>query len=170
MVDALADRVTIRRLPPLDRHILRCRDANIDAASAILGLALPRAACGSASQGDSSALWLGPDEWLILGQGEAGERLRAAGAPLAAIGAAFVDVGHRQKAIVIAGTDVESCLASGCPLDLAPAAFPVGACTRTLFHKAEIIVWRTGPSDFHIAVWRSFMPYVEALLIGECES
>jgi sarcosine oxidase, subunit gamma len=31
---------------------------------------------------------------------------------------------------------------------------------RTIFEKAEIILWRTGEQSFHIEVWRSFAPYV----------
>jgi sarcosine oxidase subunit gamma len=33
-------------------------------------------------------------------------------------------------------------------------------CTRTLFGKAEIVLWRTAPDAFHIEVWRSFARYV----------
>jgi len=33
-------------------------------------------------------------------------------------------------------------------------------CTRTLFGKAEIVLWRTTPDTFRIEVWRSFAPYV----------
>jgi sarcosine oxidase subunit gamma len=39
-------------------------------------------------------------------------------------------------------------------------AFPIGMCTRTLFGKAEIVLWRTGEAQFHIEVWRSFAGYV----------
>jgi sarcosine oxidase subunit gamma len=60
--------------------------------------------------------------------------------------------------------DVEAWLASGCPLDLTMRAFPVGACARTLYHKAEIVLWRTEGDAFQLEVWRSFAPYVEALL------
>lgn len=164
MDELVVDRPAIQRPLLPARRILRCRETHMDAVSEILGLALPRAAYGSASRNGLHALWLGPDEWLILGEATGGERLASACDPLAAIGAAFVDVGHRQQAIAITGSEVESWLASGCPLDLALAAFPIGACTRTVFHKSEIILWRTGAESFHIEVWRSFAPYVEMLL------
>ena len=171
MVDAPTERLQIRRLPAMARHILRCRDVRIAAASDILGIALPRTACRSASQGDLHALWLGPDEWLILGRDDVAGRLAAGAEPLAAIGAGFVDVGHRQQAIAVTGAAVETWLASGCPLDLALPAFPIGACTRSLFHKAEIVLWRTAAAAFHLEVWRSFADYVETLLIdGEADA
>jgi sarcosine oxidase subunit gamma len=37
-------------------------------------------------------------------------------------------------------------------------------CTRTLFEKSEMVLWRTAPDSFHIEVWRSFAPYVTGLL------
>ena len=49
-------------------------------------------------------------------------------------------------------------------LDLHPVAFPVGMCTRTVFGKAEIVLWRTEAEAYHIEVARSFAPYVWACL------
>ena len=43
-------------------------------------------------------------------------------------------------------------------------AFPVGFATRTLFDKAEIVLWRRAEATFHIEVWRSFAPYLAASL------
>lgn len=149
----------------LSRRILRCREGAIEKASAVLGLSLPRTACRSASGDGLHALWSGPDEWLVLATGPAAETMPRASKRLSDLGGSFVDVSHRQVAITLDGPEAEIWLASGCPLDLAIGAFPAGACTRTLFHKAEIIVWRTGPENFHLEVWRSFAPYVEALLL-----
>ena len=36
-------------------------------------------------------------------------------------------------------------------------------CTRTVFGKAEIVLWRIAPEVFHLDVARSFVPYVWAL-------
>ena len=44
------------------------------------------------------------------------------------------------------------------------AAFPVGMATRTLYDKAEIVLWRRGETTFHVEVWRSFAPHVAASL------
>ena len=49
-------------------------------------------------------------------------------------------------------------------MDLAASAFPVGRCTRTLFGKATVMLWRTGDDAFRLEVARSFAPYVAALL------
>jgi sarcosine oxidase subunit gamma len=47
---------------------------------------------------------------------------------------------------------------------LDPAAFPVGMCTRTVFAKAEIVLWRTSVDIFRLEVWRSFTDYVARYL------
>ena len=49
-------------------------------------------------------------------------------------------------------------------LDLDPAAFPVGMCTRTVLAKAEIVLWRRADDSFHLEVWRSFAAYVSGVL------
>jgi len=50
-------------------------------------------------------------------------------------------------------------------LDLRLSAFPKDMCARTLLGKADVVLWRTGPQQFHIEVWRSFAPYVHAFLM-----
>jgi sarcosine oxidase subunit gamma len=37
-------------------------------------------------------------------------------------------------------------------------------CTRTVFSKADIVLWRTQLDEFHVEVWRSFAGYVTGLL------
>jgi len=48
------------------------------------------------------------------------------------------------------------------PLDV--VAFPVDACTRTVFAKVEIVLWRTGLDAFRVEVARSYCRYVVDLL------
>ena len=150
----------MRDAPPISRHILRARPAGQVAASEALGFPLPVVACRSAGAGDGSALWLGPDEWLLLG-------VQAAplDAALAGIPHSLVDIGHRQIGLLLDGAHAADILHAGCPLDLDLSAFPPGMCTRTIFAKAEIVLWRTGPQSWRIEVWRSFAAYVRGLLV-----
>ncbi len=55
-------------------------------------------------------------------------------------------------------------LSAGCPLDLRVSAFPVGMATRTIFDKAEIVLWRREERAFRVEVWRSFAAYLVAAL------
>ena len=148
---------------PVTRHVLRGREAALTAASGALGFVLPQTPCRSASLGDRHALWLGPDEWLILSAPD--DRLAAdLEAAMGAHPHSLVEVTHRQVGLVLDSPKVEDVLSSGCPLDVALRSFPVGMCTRTIFEKAEIVLWRTEAHRFHIEVWRSFAPYLIAHL------
>ena len=129
------------------------------------GAALPTKACTFESSGTATAIWLGPDEWLLCA--EAADPQGLSETIASALGDApnsLVDVTERSLTFVLTGDEAERVLSAGCPLDLAEASFPVGSGTRTVFGKSEIVLWRTGPQAFHIDVWRSFAPYVFGLL------
>jgi sarcosine oxidase, subunit gamma len=153
--------VTMAPLPPSARFILRARPAAMEAASGPLGMRLPVVPCRSATAGSISALWLGPDEWLLLmPEADAAAVNTALAAALGGLPYSLVDVSQRQSALTLSGAQATTVLNAGCPLDLDPDAFPLGMCTRTLLGKAEIVLWRTGAQSFHIEAWRSFLPYV----------
>lgn len=152
-------------LPAATRFSLRgAADARAAAARAF-GVELPTTACRAASSGGRAALWLGPDEHLLIAPETEAEAVAAAlGAALAGVAHALVEISHRQVAFAVKGPHAAWLLASGCPLDLDPAEFPVGMCTRTVFAKAEIVLWRNAADTFRIEVWRSFADYVVAVL------
>lgn len=146
------------------RAVLRCREAQVAQASKRLGVELPRDACRSVKSGELSALWLGPDEWLLMQPLAGGDWAGQLAARLGDTLCSLADVSHRQVALGVFGDRAKDILASGCALDLSLTAFPLGACTRTMFAKAEVVLWRTGVESFHLEVWRSFARYAEALL------
>ncbi len=67
------------------------------------------------------------------------------------------DVSHRNTAIIVSGPGAEATLAGGCPQDLSLQAFPVGARSRTLFGKVEVVLLRLDDDTFRVEVWRSFL-------------
>ncbi len=158
-----AANVTLKAAGPAARLSLRAPDASIAALSRALGVRLPQAPKSSAASKDGGrmALWLGPDEWLVIGP--EGTGLLADAGKADALHSA-VDVSHRNVAILVEGAGAQTCLCAGCPLDLADSAFAVGAATRTVLGKAEIVLMRSGERSFRVEVWRSFADYVCDLL------
>ena len=150
---------------PTNRFILRGDAQVVAAAGSALGWSLPVDACRATVGAAGAALWLGPEETLLLlspqSERSCQEMLEQA---LSGLPNSLVDISHRQSTLELSGPDAEAMLAVGCPLDLHPSAFPVGMCTRTVFAKCEIVLWRKGPDLFHIEVWRSFRAYVVGLL------
>lgn len=128
--------------PPAQRLIVRG-----DASG--LGLAVPDAGRATVS-GERALLWLGPDEFLLIAP-EGTESPRLSGT---------VDISHRDVGIGVTGSRAPWVINAFCALDLHHCAFPIGMCTRTVFGKAEIMLWRTAADTFRIEVARSFAPYV----------
>ena len=160
-----------RTLDPHSCWSLRVDLAAAAAPLAATGLPLAATACRAATLGDWSALWLGPDEQLLVGPDSAHGQLAArTSAALAGIAHSLVDVSHRQAAVELTGPGATQLLAMACPLDLDLAQMPVGFCSRTVYAKAEIVLWRQEAQRFQLQCWRSFLPYVTGLLaIGSRE-
>jgi sarcosine oxidase subunit gamma len=147
-------------LPPAHRISLRAPEASVATLSEALGLVLPQKPKTSASKDSRTALWLGPDEWLVID--EKSDPLEAC-AGVEALHSA-VGISHRNVAISVAGPGAANTINAGCPQDLSLAAFPVGACSRTILGKVEIVLLRTGDDAFRVECWRSFSDYVFTFL------
>ncbi len=178
---ALTAHPWLRPLAPLRRWVLHGERAARDRASPVWGMGFSEVACRAVRQGPRATLWLGPEEHLLLDFSEATNVFAGlsapstVGAPLEGLEAAIesalagtrhalVDVSHRQIALEVSGPHAETLLAGACPLDLEVRRFPVGMCTRTVLAKADVTLWRTEESRFHLEVWRSFSGYVTSLL------
>jgi sarcosine oxidase subunit gamma len=144
-------------LPSAERISLRAPAASVAALSKALGLTLPGKPKTSALKSGRTALWLGPDEWLVID--ETGKPPAADCAKVKALHSA-VDISHRNVAFAVTGPGAEATLNAGCPQDLSLAVFPVGAASRTILGKTEIVLLRTGPETFRVECWRSFSDYV----------
>ncbi len=113
-----------------------------------LGSALPLEPGTSARSGDFRVLWLGPDEWLVVGpDGSASEleaRLRtAAGEEPASV----VDVSAQRTTLLVAGPRARDLLAHGCSLDLHPRVFGEGRCAQTMLARAQVVLLSLADTD-----------------------
>lgn len=150
---------------PRTRFSLRVDLAAAAARAAPAGLPISTVPCRAFSAGDWSALWLGPAEQLLIGPEDAGAAMKTlVEKTLQGLEFSLVDISHRQGFVEVHGLHAAEMICTGCPLDLEIRQFPVGACTRTVFSKAEIVLWRRATDNFHVEVWRSFTPYLAGLL------
>ncbi len=127
-----------------------------------LGFALPAAPntvfCGE----EVLALWLGPDEWLIItpqdGQGAVEDALNAA---LEGAVASVTDVTGGQTVINISGRNARDALDKGCTLDLHPRAFGERQCAQTLVAGVGVTLrWVDDTPSFDLVVRRSFAEHL----------
>jgi sarcosine oxidase subunit gamma len=153
--------VKLATLPPAHRISLRAPASSVAALSKALGLTLPGKPKTSASKAGRTALWLGPDEWLVIDEGAQDPLEDFAGVEVLH---SAVGVSQRNVAISVTGPGAANTINAGCPQDLSLAAFPVGAGSRTVLGKVEIVLLRTGENAFRVECWRSFSDYVFTFL------
>jgi sarcosine oxidase, subunit gamma len=133
----------------------------VRALESVTDLRLPLEPCTSASGLLASIVWLGPDQWLVWSDTQAGEGLaQSLRVALRGMASAVVDVSDARIVYAVGGSNARAVLAKGCSLDLHARAFPVGRCAQTLLAKVPILVQRVGTEPmFEIHVARSFRDY-----------
>ncbi len=128
---------------------------------------LPQAPNTSTETPPLSALWLAPDEWmLVCAGGSEPDVIASLEAALADFHASVVDVTDARTVFRLSGAGARDLLAKGCALDLHPRAFGLGDVAQTMLAKAAVILHQTtddadaaGPV-FDIYVPRSFADYL----------
>lgn len=146
------------------RISLRAKEDAVPALSRALGLSLPVKPKSTTSKGARSALWIGPDEWLVI---DSPDSSIAADLAKTKVLHSAVDISHRNVGILVSGKGADAVVNGGCPQDLSLEAFPVGAASRTVLGKIEIVLWRLAENEFRVECWRSFSAYAYTFL-QEC--
>jgi sarcosine oxidase subunit gamma len=132
------------------------------AAELVIGPPLPLRPSTVTAGNGRWVLWLGPDEWLVVGaDGDSIEApLRAA---LAGSTASVVDVSAARTCFEVAGSNAREVLASGCSIDLHPRVFGPGRCVQTLLARVPVILHQLDDDPrFRIMVRPSFAEWLAA--------
>ncbi len=133
-----------------------------------LGLALPVQACTTVANQRLRLVWVGPDDWFLIGpQGEQAALVTALRQALGEQHAAVTDVSSGYFVVSLAGPSARELLAQGCPMDFHPSAFHMDQAASTHFHKVGITLWRTGDAaNFELLVRRSFIDHFWQLAVA----
>ena len=171
MAQASSRAVALRELRFLAQVDLRAdpTDARTaDRIAAALGSPLPtRPNTTGAGGGPWSSLWLGPDEWLIVGpEGDELAIELALRAALKGAHGSVVDVSANRMTLELRGPRAREVLAKGCALDLHPTRFGAGACAQTALARAQIVLRQVADEPLYwILVRCSFAAYLVEWLI-----
>jgi sarcosine oxidase, subunit gamma len=155
---ATIDAVEVPFLTQID---VRCGEAD----AARLGFPIePNTVTGDMTRG---ALWLGPDEWLVVAApGDPGVLVCGLEALLVNEHHAVVDVSANRAVIEVHGPARLALLASACSLDLDPAGGWVpGVCAQTLLARAQVILQEL-PDATRLFIRPSFADYVVDRLVA----
>ena len=167
---ATGGELSIRELPFLSQINVRADPKDVRVMQQLesaLGLALPRVPNAVASRGDRRVLWLGPDEWLVVGpEGEQEALVIAVRNGLNGAFGSIVDVSANRTLLEIRGPKARELLAHGVPIDLDTRSFGPGRCAQTLMAKAQVTVERRNEEQaFHLHVRSSFASYLADWLL-----
>jgi sarcosine oxidase, subunit gamma len=145
--------------------ILRADALAAVAAADPLGFAPPDEPNQARGDNGVTALWLGPDEWLLATPPGAQEELaRRLADTLAGRHAALVDISDARTVVRVEGPRARDLLAKACPLDLHPRVFGLDAVAQSLVGKAGVILHRVGEDVFDLYVLRSFALHLWQML------
>jgi len=162
--------LSIRELPFVSQANLRADPTDQDLMQRLasaLGFALPVTPNTVFAHGDHRAIWLGPDEWLVVGpdgQQEAIEQTLRNG--LDGAFGSIVDVSANRTVIEIRGAKARKLLAHSVSIDLDARSLSPDHCAQTLLAKAQVIIERRGDEPtFHVHVRSSFAIYTADWLL-----
>ncbi|MFF4116693.1 sarcosine oxidase subunit gamma [Streptomyces sp. NPDC001714] len=141
-----------------------------DAVGLALGVQLPPEPDTVVHAGEVTAVWLGPDEWLVVGrpgtERDLESRIRtAAGEEPGAV--AVTDVSAQRTTLLVGGPRARDLLAHGCSLDLHPRAFGPGRCAQTTLARTQVVLVARDETraGFWVLVRSSFAGYLADWLL-----
>lgn len=158
--------VTLERLPV--RTVLNVRGdpadtGFLDAVAEVTGVTLPTDANTWTETNGRRAIWLGPDEWLVVAPDTPADALEAAirharrDDPWLSV----TDVSHNATVFTLGGPAARMVLAKATPIDLHPRTFVANACAQTVLARTRALILLAGPEPPVFEVWvrNSFAQY-----------
>jgi sarcosine oxidase subunit gamma len=168
---SLAGTVEISEVPFLTMVGLRA-DAGSDAATRLAGVTggLPDGSGSVVTNGDTSVLWLGPSEFLVVAPTEAHESLGGDLIPalrdaLGGDAGQVVDLSANRTTFELTGPRARAVLEKGNSLDLHPRVFKAGTASSTEIANIPAILWKTGDESFRIFPRASFAEFLGRWLL-----
>lgn len=133
-------------------------DVRVDAAATSIGLA--RETNTWIVDGDRELLWLGPDDWLIVGPaGTERMIIEEVERALDGVHHSVVDVSSARAVLELSSEDRREMLSRGCALDLHPRSWRYGMCAQTLLARVPVILQQRGGAT-RVFVRPSFSGYL----------
>ena len=119
------------------------------------------------TSGDRAALWLSPDEWLIIvpfaTRAQTIDELKRA---LAGKHVSITDVSANRTILELSGSKAREVLAKGCGLDLHPRTFKAVQCAQTVVALSHAVIWQVDETPtYRVRVRPSFAAYLTDFFI-----
>ena len=152
--------LTIRPCDAERRPLVRIRVPLAEAARAAAALRLPTEPMRW-SGSDPAALWVSPDQWLLVGERRSsGGIIWACRTQLGDILHAATDSSDALTYFVLEGSGARMLLAMGSGVDFDPSIVGPAHCVRTRIAKLAVVVRAMGEDSFEMFVDRSESRYL----------
>ena len=127
----------------------------------ITGCTFPPAANKFTTAGERHAVWLGPDEFMIICEAGKDEELASAiHTSFGSLNAAVTNITDALAAFYLKGAAVRQVLAKGCALDLHHSSFTSDDAAQTLLSHAAVTVMALADDEFIVICRTSFASYL----------
>ena len=146
------------------------RDSDAGQRIAAVTGGLPAACGGVAGSGETSVLWLGPEEFLVVAPREAheslgGDLLQALREALGDGAGQVVDLSANRTTFELTGPRSRAVLEKGCSLDLHPRVLKAGTALSTEIGNIPVVLWKTGEESFRLFPRASFADFLGRWLL-----
>ena len=136
------------------------------AAKEVLGFDLPKQPRTSSAFGDVKALWLSPDQWLILcARDKAPALVMELSNATAKTHALAVDVSDMRSIIRLEGERAREVMMKGCSLDFTDEDFAAGFVRRVRFAEIAALFNIVEENSIDLYVFRSYANYAWDFLL-----
>jgi sarcosine oxidase subunit gamma len=136
----------------------------------LAGVPLPLSPNRVATTGPLRALWLAPDEWLVVAEEGAPDLAGRLERAVRERRVAVTDMSSSRAIIEITGGAARDLLAAGCGLDLHPRVFGPSHCVQTLLAGVPVILDQLDETPrYRILVGRSYARWLGDWLIDAAE-
>lgn len=120
------------------------------------------------NDGDPESLWLGPDQWLMVGRSiDAQELLARCEQALDSVLHVASDATDALSAFRLTGLAASTLLAMGSGVDFGPGAFDERSCVRTRWMRVPAVIRRRATHEYELFVETVLSTYLEQWL-GHC--
>jgi len=133
--------------------------------AAVLGAPLPTSCGDVTGAGAHRALWLGPDEWLVVTSTDAVALADQLTTALGEDPGLALDLSANRTVLELSGPKARDVLEKGCPVDLHPRSFGAGQAVSTTLARIPVLLWQTGAESYGLLPRSSFADYVARWLL-----
>ncbi|GHD28962.1 sarcosine oxidase subunit gamma [Streptomyces violarus] len=131
-----------------------------------LGERLPRECGHTTASGPHTAVWLGPDEWLVISRADGTAVTAELREALGTDPGSVVDVSANRTTLELSGPSARQVLEKGCPLDLHPRAFGPGRAVSTTVGPVAVLLRQIDDAPaYHLLPRSSFADHLGRWLI-----